>query len=519
MASGSVASSVVTAPHDKLAALLAQFAAPITHSVHKDIVGISPAPNGSNHLAIVGNDLSCVLEIGEQGISGEIPLKPGSSINAFNKFTQVCWCKADDTHYRVVAATATGGIYVWDPFSPGTRLITHRRELSRINQIVVRPHEPNQFLTVSSNGVVKLWDLRDLGSPQVVYQRRGENFVNAQFNPFDNFDFVIAEESGSLNRIDVRSRASLDRTFAHTKGVKSMHWNPESRWLATAGSDKLIKVWDMQESRFRRNEQTIYTQGSLKSVRWRPGIPRELASCHSASDGLVYLWNLDRPLIPRAFIDCVDPVVDIVFRDSHKLWAVCERGLFRQTDFRRATITEDLFPRNKVHWSPRGDMVFLSSRHHQRNPMDQALSILPALPLEPAPTQTTLADLADRRPDGRTGASHSTTASMPNATSSGSQLPPWSPLDTRPGYSAKTVDIPISNLLSGGSFASHTPTQRDDDDDDDGIEALPLNSESRRPSTSYRDAVIRPSGTPSPHSHLAGIGSSDPGASKGSDLG
>ncbi|RKP34894.1 WD40-repeat-containing domain protein, partial [Dimargaris cristalligena] len=228
-----------------------------------------------------------------------------------------------------------------------------------INRIVNCPGQPFHFLTAGSDGSLKQWDVRAPGGSGDVKRRKAVNYVNVQINPLDTNDCVVAEEDGGIARFDLRAKDSpVDRVFAHTQGVKSMHWNPDGRCLATAGNDKLIMVWDMQESGFRGVKRTVQTQGGLKSIHWRPDHPDELASNHSANDGCVYLWNLNRSAFPRAFLRSPAPVVDFVFRDETVIWAACERGRVRQLDFKAAAIMEDLFPRSRVRWNPQGEMAF-----------------------------------------------------------------------------------------------------------------------------------------------------------------
>ncbi|KAJ1649795.1 WD repeat-containing protein 24 [Dispira simplex] len=403
---------------DLTTSLYSQFAHPIVHPLHKDIAAISHMSGDTNYLAVVGNDLSRVLEVGPQGITAEIPLKPTTSTHAFNRFTQVCWGSIN-AQSRVIAATASGSIYAWDPFSTPAKQVFYKREGCRINQIVSRPQEPHQFLTVASDGSIKLWDMRENHRASLIVRRKAIIYSNAVFNPVDNRDCVVAEEDGSINQLDLRKKAFVARVFAHTQGVKSMHWNPEGRWLATAGNDKLIMVWDMDEPGFKGIRKTIHTQGNLKSVRWRPGHPEELASSHTLNDGRVYLWNINRPYLPRAYVYCPVPVVDFTFRDESVVWATCEQGNFRQLDFRAGTIVEDLFPRNRVCWSPRGQLAFTTSLHRVRNPVEEGLACLTTQPQSwPSGSHRRLLSIESNGSVGNAGSGNSVTMGWSGLTSS-----------------------------------------------------------------------------------------------------
>ncbi|KAJ1930688.1 SEA (Seh1-associated) complex subunit [Tieghemiomyces parasiticus] len=375
------------------------FAHPIEYTLHKEIVAISAAPPGNNNLAVVGNDLSCVLRFDNCEVSQKITLKSNTVGVSFSKFTQVCWCGSESDR-RVIGCTASGSVYCWDPLNEGSKPIAFKKEPSRINQIVAYGTDPNCFLTAGSDGTIKLWvrlnmecgifvnanrlarrkppgpatrnDVRDFDSGGSVRYKKHAQFFNMQCNPHNAWDVVAAEEEGNIVRLDMRSKAFVDRALAHAQGVKSMHWNPAGRWLATAGNDKLIMAWDLQSPGFSGIQKTVQTHGSLKSVRWRPDHPDELASSHSLHDGRVYLWNLNRPGLARAFIRSPTPVVDFVFRDPSVIWAACEEGVVRQLDFRSAAIMEDLFPRSRVRWSPSGELAFTTCRRPGRNLVQQA---------------------------------------------------------------------------------------------------------------------------------------------------
>jgi COMPASS component SWD3 len=38
-----------------------------------------------------------------------------------------------------------------------------------------------------------------------------------------------------------------ERTFeGHLAGISTIAWSPDSRWIASGGDDKIIRLWDVQ---------------------------------------------------------------------------------------------------------------------------------------------------------------------------------------------------------------------------------------------------------------------------------
>ena len=56
----------------------------------------------------------------------------------------------------------------------------------------------------------------------------------------------------------------------HTEYALSIDWHPENRnFLATAGRDKMLKVWKLDEDR-PKLDTAIQTIGPVGKIKWRP---------------------------------------------------------------------------------------------------------------------------------------------------------------------------------------------------------------------------------------------------------
>jgi WD40 repeat protein len=72
--------------------------------------------------------------------------------------------------------------------------------------------------------------------------------------------------------------------------VYGIAWHPDSRRLATAGTDKVARLWDGDEGRLLHAADPV--SHALNSVAWHPK-GEFLAT--GAGDGRVHLWRLAVP--------------------------------------------------------------------------------------------------------------------------------------------------------------------------------------------------------------------------------
>ena len=106
--------------------------------------------------------------------------------------------------------------------------------------------------------------------------------------------------SGTAGRVEV-----IQEFPAHDKAACSVAFHPDGRHLASAGADRLVKVWDLATGQevFRGPCDAIRKFGAAYTVAFRPPDGRHLAA---GSDGEVRVWDWkDRPTpahLPRTRI-------------------------------------------------------------------------------------------------------------------------------------------------------------------------------------------------------------------------
>ena len=117
--------------------------------------------------------------------------------------------------------------------------------------------------------------------------------------------------AGNVHVWDMRKHNQAERQFtAHGEHVMSVDFHPENRnMLATAGRDKLIKVWDLSSPSRTPNSHVIQTITPVAQIKWRPQRKHHIASIGLLLDSSVTVWDIRRPFIPFASFtehkDCV----------------------------------------------------------------------------------------------------------------------------------------------------------------------------------------------------------------------
>ncbi|VDM31435.1 unnamed protein product [Hydatigera taeniaeformis] len=185
----------------------------------------------------------------------------------------------------------------------GVCFVGHSRSVHRIH---FNPNAPNEIISASHDGTVKLFDVRDQSCRQIFHVRTTapSPVRDVVYCPHEGHTLAAAFENGLVCIWDTRNDSRPARCFqAHNAVTASIDWHPmwnslDRNWFATAGGrDNTIKVWDLNKT----SPTTVYSLRTKNTgnIRWRVGETTQLiSSCSMSLDLSIHLWELNRPYIP-----------------------------------------------------------------------------------------------------------------------------------------------------------------------------------------------------------------------------
>ncbi|CDW55139.1 WD40 and PAH domain containing protein [Trichuris trichiura] len=111
--------------------------------------------------------------------------------------------------------------------------------------------------------------------------------------------FALVDKTGSVKFWDIRMPDCAVKLFtAHSGPIFSLDFHPSWRGtMATAGRDKLIKVWNWQIDR-PSVLHTVQTIAPVSLIRWRRGREYHIASGSLVLDFSIHVWDVRRPYVP-----------------------------------------------------------------------------------------------------------------------------------------------------------------------------------------------------------------------------
>lgn len=179
------------------------------------------------------------------------------------------------------------------------RLSDHKRCVNTLDFIVSETNQeaPNQLLSGSQDGTIKLWDLRTANPKPVlsiISSTHSDPIRSCQYSshsPYRNKLTVLSvHDSGSLCKYDLRSPSGgsnhqytqhphqismPERKWNfHTGPALSLHIHPEREYVITGGRDKKLCIWNYGDSASHQTkvgpEHIVSTYGPVMKVRWSP---------------------------------------------------------------------------------------------------------------------------------------------------------------------------------------------------------------------------------------------------------
>ncbi|PVD30506.1 hypothetical protein C0Q70_09773 [Pomacea canaliculata] len=259
-------------------------------------------------VVVAGRTVFKIISIEEDHFSELVNLRVGKvkNINLTYSAADVAWNHNDEN--LLASAATNGAVVIWNlsrqvKSKQDCVFTEHKRS---VNRVVFHNTEAYQLLSGSQDGTMMLHDLRKRQVSSIFTGRSTESVRDIQFSPpnLGYFTFAAAYENGIVQIWDMRRPDRCEKQFtAHNEPVFSLDWHPEDKsWLATAGRDKMIKVWDVskQPAQLVYNVQTIASVGRIK---WRPQRRYHIANCSLLLDHSINVWDVRRPFIPFANFD------------------------------------------------------------------------------------------------------------------------------------------------------------------------------------------------------------------------
>ncbi|GAB6027610.1 hypothetical protein CHUAL_001851 [Chamberlinius hualienensis] len=271
----------------------------------------------ATQVVIAGRNVFKIFSIDEEELTEKMNLRVGKNMNLNYSCADVVWNPIED---NILATAATNGAVVtWnlEKVSRCKQDMVFQQHKRTVNKVCFHPTESYLLISGSQDGTMKLFDLRRKEVTST-FNSNAESVRDVQFSPHQYFYFAAVQENGSVHIWDMRRTDRFERQFtAHSGPVFACDWHPEEKkWLATAGRDKTIKVWDLS-SKLESSVCTIPTIASVARIRWRPLRRHHIASSSLVVDSSVAVWDIRRPYIPFAsFDEHKDVATGIVWKNS-----------------------------------------------------------------------------------------------------------------------------------------------------------------------------------------------------------
>ncbi|XP_059081782.1 GATOR complex protein WDR24-like isoform X3 [Tigriopus californicus] len=353
--------------------------------------GPENAPNAldinreNNNVVIAGRNVFKVFAIGEFSLNELFNLRAGRSINLNYSCNDVAWSVFDDN--LLATAATNGAVVLWNlgkaaKSKPDHIFTEHKRT---VNKVSFHPSDGGLLLSGSQDGTIRLFDVRTRECV-MNFSSGNESIRDAQFCPLQHQTFASAAENGRVSVWDIRKSERPERAWnAHTEYVFACDWHPECRnVIATAGRDKTVKVWNLDEDRAKL-DVNIQTIGPVGRIKWRPNHRFQIASSALALDFSVHIWDVRRPWIPTySFDQHKDVTTDFLFKgDSEALLSTGRDGLVYHHAFKDCIMPIERTNPNSLAFNVSGDitLAFLD-----KNSMADSATLItnePAIPLPP----------------------------------------------------------------------------------------------------------------------------------------
>ncbi|CAK9437625.1 uncharacterized protein LODBEIA_P20030 [Lodderomyces beijingensis] len=292
--------------------------------VHHAVIG------GKNYLRLL------CLSRDQQQVLQVVNLQDTKSLY-YRSSSKLCNVNTIKTRSNTIACGLSNGaisIYKVSPSGKGklqAMLSDHKRTINSLDFI----DSDNVIVSGSQDGTIKVWDLRAAEmKPMYTFQPNLHNdpIRACQYSPYSSVRnktcILSVHDSGALCKFDLRSNSGNNtperKWNLHTGPVLSLHIHPEREYVATAGRDHKICIFNFSDNRAAGRaapDTIINTYGSILKVRWStyPNYDDssrmledsthnslasyDLACSYLNDDPTITIFNLNRKYVPKQVIN------------------------------------------------------------------------------------------------------------------------------------------------------------------------------------------------------------------------
>lgn len=228
---------------------------------------------------------------------------------------------------RWIVSTGDGTLKVWNS---STRALIRTLTLDA-GAATALAAEGRRAVSGHKDGSISLWDLE--AGDKIAYSKRNEAMISAVAFMGTQDRFAVSAHDGTVALFDVTAKAGAIHVFeGHENAVETLAYSPGSGFLASAGADRTIKLWNAAAYnlvRTYRGHADPVTALALTSD------GRMLAS--ASLDGAVRLWSTSSGRTFRSVRLHKARVGTLAFSpDGQMLASASEDGSVRLWEFRRA---------------------------------------------------------------------------------------------------------------------------------------------------------------------------------------
>jgi DDB1- and CUL4-associated factor 7 len=208
----------------------------------------APVPMAQEGLFATSSDYLRLWRCENNELSIAQQLLPHYENKEYNgPLTSFDWSARDPTTLGTASIDKTCTIWDLNKNSIKKQILAHSNE---VNDIAFS-HDPNIFVSASTDASVRKFDLRSLEQCSIIYDNpRNNPVVRVCWNKIDpNYLAILCMDSATVTFLDIRNQMfQLPDAKNHQSGINCMCWSPSSYGICTGGDDSMVFIRDFAKN-------------------------------------------------------------------------------------------------------------------------------------------------------------------------------------------------------------------------------------------------------------------------------